>query len=92
MELKCYHDGVDWIIAESPEEIQNEFYSASSAEDFLEWPADRNLTIVDYGGCCEGAQMKTVGEWIALNGKGSIRELYCKCLIFSSRNQHGYGS
>lgn len=74
-ELKMWHDGEDWVVAESAEEAQRitiELTGISAAETPVDgWsqvPMGRELSF-DHGDE-RPKEKRTTAEWIAINGKG----------------------
>ena len=75
MTLSVWHDGEDWIIAESAEDatvVWAEHYGEPAEElRWKRWDDNRTLSMFDFGDDDEVTKVtRTCAEWIAGNGRG----------------------
>ena len=75
MTLSVWHDGDDWVIAESAEDataIWTEYYGEPAEElHWKRWEDSRTLSVFDFDedGNVQKV-MRPCAEWIAKNGRG----------------------
>ena len=75
MTLSVWHDGDDWVIAESAEDataVWIEYYGEPAEElRWKRWEDNRTLSMFDFGDDDEVTKiMRTCAEWIAQQGRG----------------------